>query len=550
MRVLALCLILQTSIAVASQKSNTQVTKILLKNANIVDVVNLTIRKEQSVLIEQNKIVRVAPSKKLSKSKNAVVIDLKNKYIVPGLIDAHVHHATDPDGWDQLNETKKRLSGLIKGGVTSVRDMGGDARALAYLKRQAEVGTILSPDIFFSVIIGGESFFSDPRTVSSAKGRKPGDTAWMRAVDLESDFDSIMLQAKGIGATGIKIYADVEADLVSSLAQHANQHDLKVWSHAYIGPSKPSQTVQAGVETISHATDLSAELVKDFKHWRRNSGKFDQQTLSKLLDANNYQQLLSLMKEKGTILDATMTVFEQRAEANEKSALMHKLSVEMTRLAFESGITIAAGTDAFSDLTKNELPKIHRELALFVSEVGMSPIQAIQTATLNSAKVIGIDQIVGSIEKGKTANLLIVNSDPSENIGNLSDIAHVIKNGKFIGLGNDPRLPFVNSRETGNLIFLSGQIGNLPSTMSLAGKSIEVQMKQAMDNIGAELATYNLDYSNLVKCTLMLADIDEWQKANGVYKKYFRKKLPARSAFATSGLALDAKVEVECIAEK
>ena len=86
--------------------------------------------------------------------------------------------------------------------------------------------------------------------------------------------------------------------------------------------------------------------------------------------------------------------------------------------------------------------------------------------------------------------------------------------------------------------------------MTLVADDIESQMAQAMDNIGAELATYDLDFSNLLKCTLMLADINDWQRANQVYLKYFSTQLPARSAFATGGLALDARVEVECVAEK
>lgn len=524
--------------------------RVLLINANIVDVKSLKIDEKQSILIEGDRIKRISSTKKLSKMRGASVVDLNGKFVIPGLIDAHVHHATDPDSWDKLSITTERLRYLLRGGVTSVRDMGGDARALAYLKRQAEVDSIASPDIYFSVIIGGETFFSDPRTIASAKGRQPGHTAWMRAVGENPDFDSIMLQAKGAGATGIKIYADVEAETVPLLASAAKKHGLKVWSHAYIGPSKPLQTVNAGVETISHASDISAQLVDDFKEWRRKNASFDDSTWEEILKKESYSDLFYAMKENGTILDATLTVFEKRNDLNEKYRLLDQLSTKMTQFAYQNGITIAAGTDAFSDLQKDSTPMVHHELKLLVGEVGMTPFEAIQAATLNAAKVIGIEDSVGSVEVGKKANLVVLSKNPEGNIENSKSIAHVIKNGRFIFIGDDPQLPFSSSREMNGTVWLSGQIGNHPSTLTLAGESLEAQMHQTMKNIGQVLESKNLSFEDVVKCTLMLADIDDWPEANKAYVQYFNGKMPARSAFAASGLALDAKVEVECIASR
>ncbi|WP_444890551.1 amidohydrolase family protein [Microbulbifer sp. DLAB2-AA] len=524
--------------------------QVLLINANIVDVKSLKIDKRQSILIEGDKIKRISSTNKLSKVRGASVVDLKGKFVIPGLIDAHVHHATDPDSWDKLSITTERLRYLLRGGVTSVRDMGGDARALAYLRRQAEVDAIASPDIYFSVIIGGESFFSDPRTIASAKGRTPGHTTWMRAVDHNSDMDSVMLQAIGAGATGIKIYADVEAETVPLLANAAKRHGLKVWSHAYIGPSKPLDIVNAGVETISHASDMSAQLVDNFKAWRRKTAEFDDSTWEKMLQKDRYLDLFDAMKEKGTILDATLTVFERRNDLNEKYRQLDQLSTQMTQFAYQSGITIAAGTDAFSDLENDTTPMIHHELKLLVDEIGMTPFEAIQAATLNAAKVIGIEGSVGSIEEGKKANMVVLSESPETNIENSQAIAHVVKNGRFIFIGDDPQLPFSSSREMNGTIWLSGQIGNHPSTLTLAGESLEAQMHQTMKNIGQVLESKNLGFDDVVKCTLMLADIDDWPAANNVYIQYFSGKKPARSAFAASGLALDAKAEVECIASR
>ena len=85
--------------------------------------------------------------------------------------------------------------------------------------------------------------------------------------------------------------------------------------------------------------------------------------------------------------------------------------------------------------------------------------------------------------------------------------------------------------------------------MALNGQTIESQMQQAMQNIGSVLQEHKLGFEAVFKCTLMLADIKEWPAANKVYIQYFKAPLPARSAFAASGLALGAKVEVECMAQ-
>ena len=124
----------------------------------------------------------------------------------------------------------------------------------------------------------------------------------------------------------------------------------------------------------------------------------------------------------------------------------------------------------------------------------------------------------------------------------------MIKNGEFIYRGADSRLPFIPAKKVGDTLWMSGQIGNLPGTMVLASTSAEGQMHQTMKNIGMVLQEHGLNFNHLTKCTLMLADINDWASVSEVYKTYFPKELPTRSAFATNGLALGAKLEVECLA--
>ncbi|HEX7112086.1 MAG TPA: Rid family detoxifying hydrolase [Mizugakiibacter sp.] len=109
-------------------------------------------------------------------------------------------------------------------------------------------------------------------------------------------------------------------------------------------------------------------------------------------------------------------------------------------------------------------------------------------------------------------------------------------------------LPFSDAVRVGDLLFLSGQIGVLPGTLKLAPGGITSEARQAMENIRNVLAANGASMDDVVKCTAFLADIKEWPAFNAVYRGFFKAHLPARSAMATSGLAMGARVEVECIA--
>jgi reactive intermediate/imine deaminase len=110
------------------------------------------------------------------------------------------------------------------------------------------------------------------------------------------------------------------------------------------------------------------------------------------------------------------------------------------------------------------------------------------------------------------------------------------------------QLPFSQAVRVGHMLYLSGQVGNLPGTTELASGGIAGETQQALENVKAILDRNGSSMNRVVKCTVFLADISEWPKMNEVYRTYFSASPPARSALAASGLALDARVEIECIA--
>ncbi len=124
------------------------------------------------------------------------------------------------------------------------------------------------------------------------------------------------------------------------------------------------------------------------------------------------------------------------------------------------------------------------------------------------------------------------------------DLPQYLQNEAFAKMG----LPFSQAVRLGNVLYLSGQLGNVSNSMRLAEGGIGPETAQTMENIKAVLEENGSSMDQVIKCTCMLADMAEWPAMNEVYAKYFPNNKPARSAFGTSGLALGARVEIECMA--
>jgi reactive intermediate/imine deaminase len=116
------------------------------------------------------------------------------------------------------------------------------------------------------------------------------------------------------------------------------------------------------------------------------------------------------------------------------------------------------------------------------------------------------------------------------------------------GAGAPADLPFSPAIRAAGLVFLSGQIGNVPGTRTVVPGGIAAETRQTMENIGTVLRAAGTSWNRVVKCTVFLLDINDYAAMNAVYASYFPTDPPARSTFATTGLALGARVEIECIA--
>ena len=138
--------------------------------------------------------------------------------------------------------------------------------------------------------------------------------------------------------------------------------------------------------------------------------------------------------------------------------------------------------------------------------------------------------------------LLLVLAGCEVEVDNSTDIAWLQAPG-----AENLDLPFSSAVRVDDLLFLSGAIGNVPGTMELAEGGIQGETRQTLENIKGTLENFGSSMDRVVKCTVFLADMGEWGAMNEVYKTFFVNP-PARSALGASGLALDARVEIECIA--
>jgi imidazolonepropionase-like amidohydrolase len=395
---------------------------VVYTNVTLIDGTGAPARPHMAIAVGDERIVAIEPA--VVPGKDAV--DMHGAYALPGLINTHVHLAT----WPDLPFAQAQLRRDLYAGITAVRDMAGDTRELGYLARTARIGETPGSDVYYAALMAGPEFFHDPRTVESTQGGLvPGETPWMRAVTPSTDLPLAVAEAKGTGATAIKIYADLSAPLVRAIAAEAHRQHLMVWAHAAVFPASPRDVVDAQVDVVSHACMLgyqaSAKMPATYHHRAAvEAEKFAGRNTA-------LEGLFADMKAHGTILDATLYVYElldKMKDANPPPYCTLALAEKLAGEAYRAGIPVSAGTDAETDW-KEPMPALSDELALLVHGAGMTPMDAIRSATSVAARTIGGERDMGTIEKGKLANVVFVTKDPLADIENIKTVTLTLKRG-------------------------------------------------------------------------------------------------------------------------
>lgn len=423
--------------SVVHARDATDTPTLVLSDATLIDGTGVGPRPRITLIIENGVIADIIEGDAPEAPAGATVADLSGRFVLPGLIESHVHLSNMPD-------PQAFLRGLFESGVTTARDMAGDTRTLAVLARDARIGAIQSPDVYYSATWFGPPFLQDPRARRMALGVEPGTAPWSRVVTPESDLAQLVAEARGTGAAGLKLYSALEPGLVREIVREAHRRGLMVWSHATIFPSKPSDAVAAGVDVLSHASGLYAEARHDVpSSYTEGITQWMPKQDFAAVDpsAPPFDDLFARMAREGTILEPTIAALGRArsrptpeaydrhlAEAASRVdvAALAEWACAATRAAHEAGVTIAAGTDS---TPRRSIP-ISEEMEALV-ECGLSPLEAIRAATLDGARAIGIDATHGSVEVGKVADLVILAADPVQDVGNVNRVVAVVKAGRL-----------------------------------------------------------------------------------------------------------------------
>lgn len=419
---LGLLLFAPSRTAVA-QAPHDSVSRVVLVGGTLFDGTGTPVRPNQSVVIEGERIAAIFPTGSRALPAGAKVYDLTGRFLIPGLIDTHVHVATDPSGEDSRARTERRMRGALLGGVTAVRDMAGDVRALASLQRDALLGEISSPDIYYAALFAGPEFFADPRTHDASRGLTAGRVPWMRAITDTTDIHQAVAEARGTGATAIKLYAALDGDVARRITAEAHAQGLLVWAHAALRPARPLEVVEAGVDAVSHASLVALAMDST----RRATALHASASASPGLDDPGLDTLFVAMVRRHTTFEPTLLVFADRPP-------VQRLAGAITKMSHRRGVTIIAGTDTLGAADGDSLavPNLHRELELLVTLAGLSPAEALESATRDAAAVLGAQQLRGTIEVGKLADLVVLRSDPLRDIRNTRSIQLVMKRGRVV----------------------------------------------------------------------------------------------------------------------
>lgn len=383
-------------------------TALVLKNAQVLDVKRGKFKKNRNIIIQEDKIVKI--SRRIKAKGPIKAIDVNNGYVIPGLIDSHVHVTANRK--NRLENTFNHLNYFLQHGITTVRDAAGDGSELQKASLAIHHGEKFGANVYFAAFMAGDWYYNRGQNL-----RDEPYTPWEQLIKPGINLDSAMAAAKACGATGVKLYHSFDEVFLKDVISAAKKQGLKVWGHAMLYPARPVAVANAGMEVLSHVSMLES-LSSDSLFYRRTTSKAYKDSVIANL---NIDEFCKAMKANKAILDATLCV----------SADRDYWVFPLLKRVHAKGVKISSGTDQIVDL-KREYPRLIDEMNYFVNECGFTPAEAIRSATLIGAEVVGQAKYIGSIEVGKRADLLILKGNPLLSINELKLIDQVIQNGRII----------------------------------------------------------------------------------------------------------------------
>jgi imidazolonepropionase-like amidohydrolase len=445
MKLAALLLACSTFLWAGSKKTN---SVFVFTNVNVVDVQEGSVHERLTVVVRDGRITGIAAIGLIDEGRNTKIVNAHGKFLIPGLWDMHVHTAFSDPPWDE-----KLLYPLyIANGITGVRDMGGVLDSLEVRRQHVDKSETLGPHIVLGgpFLVGGKSDSQSIAVNTPEEARNAVDSLKKRHVDF------------------VKILSNIPRDAYFAIATEAKKDHLPLVGHVPVSVSL-AEAANAGQKSIEHLTGfglaassqeselraqiLQASAAKDrtayYKALHKVSETFDAakagEVISQLVKNNTWQAptlVWTMAQAGGEVPDpalkyvpasirrqwstqAQQTSPEQLSEYKNDAQQNPKLVKEMHRV----GVHFLAGSDGPDPMVVPGF-SLHRELELLV-EAGLTPVEALRTATANPAKFLGNSDKYGAIEKGHVADLVLLEANPLVDIRNTRKIAGVMMNGNY-----------------------------------------------------------------------------------------------------------------------
>ena len=397
----------------------------ILYNTNIIDG-NSKLISNATIIIGGNKIIEIMDKNSSNKyvlSKNypnSSLIDLSGKYVIPGLFDMHAHVAGVKKNSFNQTHSEEILHKLLAFGITTIRNPGGPTDQSVNLKSNVSSEKIIGPQIFTAGTLLNSHNISIPFVE-------------MKVNSVLEVNEEISLQAKS-GVDFIKLYVGLTPDLVKEAINKAHSLGLKVIGHLYLTSWKDAANYN--IDFLTHGVPVNPYLLSSQDREifiEHGNGPFDHFFWLELakINSNEINEMIESLVKNNVYVDPTLSVYESMTKDNPASPqhLWPKV-LQLTKKMYESGVKLLAGTDIPNfDLEPGQ--SLHHELQL-LEKAGIPISNIIQIATKNAAEALGISNSTGTIEEGKQADLLVLSSNPLENISNIKDIEIVLNNGKVV----------------------------------------------------------------------------------------------------------------------
>lgn len=396
----------------------------VLKGATLIDGLGGDPLADAAVHVEGDRIAWVGSAADMpAEAQNAEQIDASGKWLLPGLVDAHIHICYN--GTDSIFELLERSRDslmleavdiarrVLSHGVTTVRDVGGEKYLEMALRDAIEAGFITGPRIKASgrviSMTGGHAHF----IAREADG--PDEVRKAAREQIKAGADLVKLMATGGSATpGQDIHASqFTVEEIKAAVETAHMMGREVAAHCH-GVGGIRNCMLGGVDTIEHGTYLDEETAD-------------------MMAANGAQLVLTIGVGQPDLERMPLTPVQQ-ADAERRKAGIESGKAQIRKtiaLAQSKGIFIGCGTDAGGNPLAPHFYSMAREIELLV-ENDIPQMEAICIGTRNNAKVLRWDDEIGTVESGKYADLLLINGNPLNDITNLRNIAAVYKGGEKV----------------------------------------------------------------------------------------------------------------------